>query len=42
MARDLQGASLLAKIEGGYFIALEARCHLSCLVKRNLEWFQLV
>ena len=33
MARDLQDASLLAKIEGGDLIALEARYHLSCLVK---------
>lgn len=30
MARDLQDASLLAKIEGGDLIALEARYHLSC------------
>ncbi len=33
MARDLQDASLLAKIEGGDLIALEAKYHLSCLVK---------
>ena len=32
MARDLQDASLLAKIEGGDLIALEARYHLTCLV----------
>ena len=33
MARDPQDASLLAKIEGGDLIALEARYHLNCLVK---------
>ena len=33
MATDLQDASLLAKIEGGGLIALEARYYLSCLVK---------
>jgi len=33
MAKDLQDASLLAKIEGGDLIALEAKYHLSCLVK---------
>ncbi len=33
MARDLQDASLLAKIEGGDLNALEAKYHLSCLVK---------
>ena len=33
MARDLQDVSLLSKIEGGDLIALEAKYHLSCLVK---------
>lgn len=32
MAKDLQDTSLLAKIEGGDLIALEAKYHLSCLV----------
>ena len=31
MAKDLQDASLLARIKGGYLIALEAKYHLSCL-----------
>ena len=31
MAKDLRDASLLAKIEGGDLIALEAKYHLSCL-----------
>lgn len=31
MAKDLQDVALLAKIEGGDLIALEAKYHLSCL-----------
>ena len=31
MAKDLRDASLLAKIDGGDLIALEAKYHLSCL-----------
>ena len=31
MAKDLRDASLLARIEGGDLIALEAKYHLSCL-----------
>ena len=31
MTKDLQDASLLARIEGGDLIALEAKYHLSCL-----------
>ncbi len=33
IARDLQDASLLAKLEGGDLIALEAKYHLNCLVQ---------
>ena len=31
MAKNLQDALLFARIEGGYLIVLEAKCHHSCL-----------
>ena len=43
MAKDLQDASLLAKIEGGDLIALEAKYHLSCsaeLRNRHRSYFR--
>ncbi len=33
MATDLQDTALLAKLEGGDLIALEAKYHLACLTK---------
>ena len=33
MATDLQDTALLAKIEGGHLIALDAKYHLACLTQ---------
>jgi len=42
MAKDLQDTTLLARIEGGDLIALEAKYHLSCLINlRNRHRFYM-
>ena len=39
MATDLRDTALLAKLEGGDLIALDAKYHLACLIQlRNRHW----
>ena len=39
MATDLQDTALLAKIEGGDLIALDAKYHLACLTQLR-NWYR--